>query len=82
MDNLIHNIAGQLAGLFVQYLCQKGGPNSHDYYCANWKAEYKSRIDRMTKNPDLIKTFNGYNDFFKTEIKQTGDNRREFIFNR
>lgn len=84
MDNsiLIHNIAGELASCHVCYLAKMnmGFGNSHVYFTKNWCAEYRSRVKQMTEKPELIKTLNGFNDFYKTDINQSATVKRTFMY--
>lgn len=80
-QTLIHNVAGELASLYVNYLAQNNcGTHSHDYYKKNWSAEYKSRVNLMEKDPSLVVKLNGYNDFYKSEINQSDVQPRKFLF--
>jgi len=76
---LIHNIAGELSSLYVNYLAKHAIKPSHEYYKKNWLSEYKSRTKLMNENPSLIEKLNGFNDFFKVEINQGSEVKRKFL---
>lgn len=82
MNNLIHNIAGELASLYVSYLAKEsmGYGLSHDYFKGNWQSEYNSRVKIMTQDPKKIEILNGYNERYKKNIAQTGDIKRKFYY--
>ena len=77
---LIHNIAGELSSLYVNYLAKHAIRPSHDYYKKNWASEYKSRVNQMTKDSSLISKLNGFNAFYKQEINQGSEVKRKFLF--
>jgi len=78
---LMHNIAGELASLYVSYINKQHGKiESYDYNKKVWENEYKSRISIMQDNPLIIPVLNSYNDFFKQEIKESSEVKRKFYY--
>jgi hypothetical protein len=78
---LIHNIAGELASLYVFYINSKSKSIEGDEYNKKvWKNEYLSRLHLMKENPFLIPVLNGYNSFFKKNINQTNEAKRTFFY--
>jgi hypothetical protein len=78
---LIHNIAGELASLYVSYVNSKFEKKEEEEYNKRvWKNEYLSRLSLMQENPFIIPILNGYNSFFKKDINQTGETKRTFFY--
>ncbi len=82
LTNLVHNIAGELASLYIAYLAKEsmGYGLSYAYFKENWHREYNSRVNVMTKKIDMIEVLNGYNEFYKKKIAQSGDVKRSFYY--
>jgi hypothetical protein len=80
MENLIHNVSGELASLYVNYLAQRTPNQTHEYFKKMWKSEYQSRMNQIRNNPELVHELNGYNPFYKVTLNQTGGKKRNFLF--
>jgi len=80
LENLIHNVAGALAMLYVNYLAKHAIEATHAYYKDNFKSEYISRVRLMGENSDLIDTLNQYNSFYKETISETTSQKRKFPY--
>jgi len=80
MENLVHNVAGELASLYVNYLSKRTPNQTHQYFKKMWASEYQSRMKLMSQNPELVHELNGYNQFYNTTLNETGNNKRKFIF--
>jgi hypothetical protein len=77
---LIHNIAGELASLYVKYLARFYPTGGDKYFRDNWLAEYASRKKIMETDPDKIKVLNGYNDFFNVTLACSETERHKFYY--
>ena len=78
-NNLIHNIAGELASKYVFYLSKHYIGNNHNkYFYQNWKSEYNSRVKIMIEDSEMIDKLNGYNDFYNCNINQNGKIKKQF----